>query len=328
MRHDWQFATDRAVHPFWSPDGRWIAYITNGQLKRVEAAGGAVQIVCNDVRGGWGGATWNADGVILHSSTRGIESLTITNCARSFVTTLDQSRDETSHDWPVFLPGGRRFVYLVRSGRRENAGVYQSSLDGGPSVRVVGADSPVALSAGHLLTVDDAALWARPYDFDQPEKIGEARRVQQGVGYFSSRSEAAFTAATGAVLAYRQATRDSRLAWFDRSGIEVGEFKTHGDYEHPALSADDRYLAVERTDPETGRHAVWVLDVLSGTATRLTLDRTGAHWPVWSPDGHRVAFALQSAWRNGLLRACVGWDRRRFAGLPVGLDEVGFGLVR
>ena len=131
--------------------------------------------------------------MILHGSTRGIESLTITNCARSFVTTLDQSRDETSHDWPVFLPGGRRFVYLVRSGRRENAGVYQSSLDGGPSVRVVGADSPVALSAGHLLTVDDAALWARPYDFDQPEKIGEARRVQQGVGYFSSRSEAAFT---------------------------------------------------------------------------------------------------------------------------------------
>ena len=51
------------------------------------------------------------------------------------------------------------------------------------------------------------------------------------------------------------------------------------------------YLAVERTDPETGRHAIWVLDLRSGTGARLTLDRAGAHWPVWSPDGHRVAFA-------------------------------------
>ena len=98
--------TEGAVHPFWSPDGRWIAYITNGQLKRVEAAGGAVQIVCNDVRSGatWGGATWNAEGVILHSSSRGIESLTITNCARSFVTTLDRSRDERRTTGRCFCP--------------------------------------------------------------------------------------------------------------------------------------------------------------------------------------------------------------------------------
>jgi eukaryotic-like serine/threonine-protein kinase len=305
--------TEGAAHPFWSPDGRWIAYITNGQLKRVEAAGGAVQVVCNDVRAG--GATWNADGVILHGSSRGIESVRISNCARSSVTRLDQSRNETSHDWPVFLPGGRQFVYLVRSGRRENAGVYQSALDNGTPVRVVGGDSPAALSAGYLLTVDDAALWARPYDLHEPEKIGEARRVQQGVGYFSTRSEAAFTAAAGGVLAYRQATRESRLAWFDRSGIEVGEFETRGDYEHPALSADDRYLAVERTDPQTGRHAVWVLDLRSGTTTRLTLDRTGAHWPVWSPDGHRVLFASN---RHG------GTDLYEHASDGTGIDSLIF----
>ena len=299
--------TEGASRPFWSPDGRWIAFIANGQLKKVEAAGGAVQLICNDVQGR--GATWNADGVILHGSPRGIEALTITNCARSFVTRVDQVRDETSHAWPLFLPDGRRFVYLVRSARRENAGVYQSSLDGGPPVRVLGADSPMAVSAAHLLTVDDAALWARSYDSDHPEKVGEARLIQKGVG------EAAFTAATGGVLAYRLATRDSRLAWFDRSGIEIGGFEAHADYEHPALSADDRYLAVERTDPETGRHAVWVMDVRVGGTTRLTLDRTGAHMPVWSPDGRSVAFISN---RHG------GQDFYEHASDGTGVDTVLF----
>ena len=50
-------------------------------------------------------------------------------------------------------------------------------------------------------------------------------------------------------------------------------------------------MAVEKTDPATGRHTIWTLDVARDVTSRLVVDATGAHGPVWSPDGGRVVFS-------------------------------------
>ena len=55
--------TDNAKKPFWSPDSRSIGFFANGQLKRIDVAGGpAVALASAPV--GLGG-TWNQSGVIL-----------------------------------------------------------------------------------------------------------------------------------------------------------------------------------------------------------------------------------------------------------------------
>src|SRR3981081_2446516 len=38
--------TKGASYPFWSPDNRNIAFFAEGKLKRVSAAGGAPQVIC------------------------------------------------------------------------------------------------------------------------------------------------------------------------------------------------------------------------------------------------------------------------------------------
>jgi hypothetical protein len=48
------------------------------------------------------------------------------------LTTLDQSRKESFHDYPSFLPDGRHFIYLRHSATPENTGVYVGSLDAKP----------------------------------------------------------------------------------------------------------------------------------------------------------------------------------------------------
>jgi hypothetical protein len=51
---------------FWSSDSRFVGYAADGKLKKVEAAGGLPQVLC-DLTGVFTGATWNRDGVIVYS---------------------------------------------------------------------------------------------------------------------------------------------------------------------------------------------------------------------------------------------------------------------
>ncbi len=52
--------TEGAQYPFWSPDGRHVAFFADGQLKRVPLGGGPVQVICdfpeNFPKGSWGDA--------------------------------------------------------------------------------------------------------------------------------------------------------------------------------------------------------------------------------------------------------------------------------
>jgi len=57
-------ATENAQAPFWSPDNHWLGYYADGKIKKVPAAGGAVQVVAeilSDFRGG----AWGPDDTIL-----------------------------------------------------------------------------------------------------------------------------------------------------------------------------------------------------------------------------------------------------------------------
>src|SRR5207247_7787033 len=55
--------TEGASLPFWSPDSRFIGFFANGKLKKIDAAGGPPQTLCNAPNGR--GGTWNREGVIV-----------------------------------------------------------------------------------------------------------------------------------------------------------------------------------------------------------------------------------------------------------------------
>ena len=58
--------TEGARHPFFSPDGKWVAFFAEGQLKKIPVTGGAAATLCeapNDQ-----GASWADDGTIVFAS--------------------------------------------------------------------------------------------------------------------------------------------------------------------------------------------------------------------------------------------------------------------
>jgi eukaryotic-like serine/threonine-protein kinase len=282
--------TEGATYPFWAPDSRSIAFFAQGKLKRIAEAGGSPQFLCDaaSIRGG----TWNNQGTILIGGFNGpIQRVADTGGTPSPVTSVDQARQERSHVWPVFLPDGQRFVYLARSDDRERMAIYQGSLDSREVRHVLAADSNVGLAGGYLMSLQQESLVAHAYDPDRATVVGEPVTIADHMALDTPlRSGSPFTVARGTVLAYRSASPDSHLVWFDRTGKVIGAFRTPGDYHHPWLSPDERRVAIERTDPATGQHTIWILDLARQTTSRLVADIAGSHEPVWSPDGRYVAF--------------------------------------
>jgi dipeptidyl aminopeptidase/acylaminoacyl peptidase len=148
----------------------------------------------------------------------------------------------------------------------------------------------VSLAGTHIFSLSQGSLIAQTFDVDCAEVRGEPVAVADQITSDTIRGDA-FSAAANGVLAYRSASSDSELIWFDRSGRQIGLFPAEGDYHNPWLSPDERRLAVEKTDPATGNHTIWVLELARGVSSRLVFDGAGAHVPVWSPDGRRIVFS-------------------------------------
>src|SRR5262249_25370007 len=59
--------SDRAIfgQPSFSPDGRWIAFFADNQLKKISVDGGAQVTLCNTIVNGGPGISWGDDGNIV-----------------------------------------------------------------------------------------------------------------------------------------------------------------------------------------------------------------------------------------------------------------------
>jgi hypothetical protein len=104
--------TDAGRNPFWSPDGRFVAFFAYGLLKRVPVGGGPAQILCPTTAVPTAGS-WGPDGVILFSSLSGpIRKVPAAGGESTPATALSPAADER-HSFPHFLPDGRRFLFYI-----------------------------------------------------------------------------------------------------------------------------------------------------------------------------------------------------------------------
>ena len=297
-----------AVLPFWSPDSRQIAFFAERTLMKTDLSGGAPQPV-SDVpsasasstyqRGGGAGGAWSREGVIVFGGAAegSLYQVAATGGAASPVTALDASRQETGHWFPRFLPDGRHFLYLARSAKPENTGIFAGSVDGSPARHVLSVDSAALYAPpGYLLFAQGRILMAQPFDAKQLRVTGEAFRIAEDVALLTQGSPGlptpiASVSENGLLCYLQDPAVNTQLAWFDRAGTQLGSLGEPGDYTNPALSPDETRLAVGRKDAQSGTRDIWLIDVTRATFSRLTFDPADDFNPVWSPDGTRVAFS-------------------------------------
>ena len=290
--------TDGGLQPFWSPDSRSVGFFANTKLKRIDLSGGSAQTVC-DAPSNVSGA-WSRDGTIVFSRgvASGLYRVPTAGGTPVQLTQVDVSRNEIEHTWPYFLPDGRHFIYLVRNAQPENSAIYVGSLDSKETKLLLKIHSSAVYAPGYLFFVRENTLMAQAFDADKLDLKGEAFPVAEQAVRNPIIGRAMFSVSDNGLLVMRTGRiNNDQLIWFDRAGKQLGALTSPGGYTAPALSPDEKTVAVSRVDLQTGAAAdIWLINLERGTQIRLTADPASEIYPAWSPSGDRIIFVSN---RNG-----------------------------
>jgi serine/threonine protein kinase/Tol biopolymer transport system component len=292
--------TDGAQQPFWSPDGRSLAYFAAGKLKRIAIDGGT-PVDLADAPSGRGGA-WSRSGLIVFQPDHRDAALLRVPAMggkTEAATQLDAENDELSHRWPNFLPDDDHFLYLTISTRDERRGIYLASVSGGPSSsqgplfraesNAIYVDRP-GQPHGVLLSVANGRVETRPFD-PATRNITADPRVTEIAAAGATPYFPALLAATPDILAYATPpfSYGSYFTTVTRNGEIVRRETERRIGGQARLSPDGRRLVRSIVDPLRGNPDIWVMDLQRGTDTKVTFGPELDALPVWSPSGSEVA---------------------------------------
>ncbi len=290
--------TEGGVRPFWSPDSRFVGFIADGVLKKVEVTGGPPTKIC-DAPGGSDG-TWSSEGVILFDGTGNdpIYRVPAVGGTKTVAVKLDAAKKETSVGWPEFLPDGNHFLYLVNGEKPEDSAYWIGSLDSNERKLLAPAQTLVTYTPpGYLLFARERTLVAQPFDAKAMKMTGEPVPLADKIGT-DNVGLALFSVSRNGVLAYRTGEAGGRLLWRDRTGRDLETVGDPGNYGNPTLSPSGDRIAFNITDARTGKQDIWIRDLARGVSSRFSLGPGNNVRPLWSPDGATIVFMSD---RDGLL---------------------------
>ncbi len=281
-----------AKQPFFSPDGKWVAFFAQGQLQKAEVAGGApIRLAEAPVPLG---GTWSDDNTIIYAGSfgSGLMRVPASGGTPETLTKPDGAAKGFAHVFPQVLPGGRSVLFTIW-GQEQGSWVLSLDSHRWEMVLPVGAFGATMFDAaggstGRLLIVDQAAgIKAAPFDPAHPARTSADTSVLSNVYYDVELEQRGWldVSNTGTAVYAPGNPAKTSLVWVDREGKTESLGKDQDVYREANLSPDGTKAAV--------RHGfqLWIHDLQRGTRSRLTSGNANNLHPIWSRDGARIIFA-------------------------------------
>ncbi len=284
--------TQGAGSPFLSPDGAWVAFFAEGELRKTPMGGGAVIRICPSSFAF--GGSWTEDGTIVFAGKHpsGLSIVSADGGEVRELTALRAADGEIGHWWPQMLPGDRGVLYTVWSSTLATARIAVLDLESGERRFLIdGASYPRYSSDGAIFYVTPGGLASVPFDIDDLKIAGPGKEMIDQPRSNPFLGVAHFAVADTGTLAYLPADEEwweYALVRIDSAGVEEPIGLEHRLFRNLRVDPKGERLAVTILDGP--RSDVWTTTIDAPKLDRLTFSGFNIE-PRWSPDGTWVAFS-------------------------------------
>ncbi|HKI83505.1 MAG TPA: protein kinase [Candidatus Krumholzibacteria bacterium] len=287
--------TDGANNPFFSPDGDWLGFFSNGYLRKVSTRGGGPVDLC-PVQVNRGG-TWLPDDTIVFSPgfATPLVKIGAAGGTPEPLTKIDTAINERTHRWPARL-GDDWIMFTVGDmnspGDYEDAHIDAISMKSGKRITLIEHASMARFLPPHtLLYARGGVLQQVRVTMNPPHVSGNAVPVLEGVAGERSSGSVHFDVADDGTLAYVRGGSGldpTQIIWTDRNqNIHPLDLPPNV-YGNPRFSPDGKSLLV-RVGIGSGMGDVWLFDFERETLRRMTFEnRIGG--ATWLPDGSGIVY--------------------------------------
>jgi len=284
--------TEDASYPFWSPDGKSLGFFAAHKLKKLDLGSGAISTICAASEGR--GGAWGPDGTIVFAPGAVGPLFRVPSAGGEAVPATKPASPKDTHRLPVFLPDGKRILFVAGTVETTVGKLRLLDLASG-RVSQFSEENSDALFAkpGYLLFRRGKTLMAQPFDSDSARPSGSPASIAEELSFYQGRYAGQFTVSNTGLLVYEPepALVTSQLTWFDTEGnrlATVGEPRAFQGGEIK-ISHDGRNAVATVRDPSQ-RPDIWVVDLQRGGARRLSFEPAGGETPRWSPDDRTVGY--------------------------------------
>ena len=263
-----------------SPDGRWLLFGTDSDIRKVLLPGGTPSILVN---ASFAMATWGLKGSIIYESDGPIRILEEGAVLPSILVAPDTSLNERLLDHP-FLYGT---TLMFTSVRRATSSIGVMDLITGDKEYILeNASQPRYTHSGHLIynrLFATEQLMARPFDLKNRASLGpEVPVVDASLnGLYDFSDDGIMVRGSTEIL-----TQRGGFTVVDQSGAELQDLPIRSvNREHPSLSPDRAKLAISEIEgggptTVTSNSRIWLYDVNTWNSIPVSAADHSAVMPI------------------------------------------------